>query len=191
MTGVSADWTTVEARLSLRTRAGVLVLERGSGTSAGDGARNCGGFGGGGGRGGVCVLCCSAAVCALGGIVIVGRRGRVLVLSSSELFSADVFREDSDVDGRASVTAMTTALDALGGLIISNSGRPAGGLVVYLVLNLRTGKCFFSEAIGRSCGTASAAIARGEDGGSLLILLKPLSTANHTRDRSIGMRFSL
>ena len=186
MTGVSADWTAVEALLSLRTGRGVLLLERGSGTSAGEGARNCGGFGGGGGRGGGSIDCGSAAVCALGGMVIVGRRGRVLVLSSSELFSADAFRDDSDVDGRASATDTTTALDALEGLIISNSGSPVGGFVVYLVLVFRAGKCFFIEAIGRSCVSPSAAIATRKEGGGIKINQTALY-CEATKGQSIGI----
>ena len=147
----------MEARLSLPSKAGVLLLERGSETSAGDGARTFGGFGGGGGSG-IPAACCSAAVRTLVGMVIVGRRGRFFGFSSAELFSAEASREDSDVDGRVSATAITTAPESSGAFIISNSGTPIGGFVVYLVLVFRPGTCFFSEFLGRKCDFRSVVI---------------------------------
>ena len=87
-----------------------------------------------------------------------GRRGRVLGFSSAELLSVEAFREDSDVDGRVSATAIITAPESSGGLIISNSGKLVGGFVVYLVLVFRPGICFFTEFFGRNCDSCSAAI---------------------------------
>ena len=96
---------------------------------------------------------CCLATSALVGIVIVGRLGLDELLRSVGTFSSDVFRDESPVDGRVSVTATVTGSD---GFTISNSGSPLGGLMEYFVLSLRAGECFFSDAIVRSCGLFSA-----------------------------------
>ena len=73
----------------------------------------------------------------------------------------DVFREESEVEGLASVTEITTGAVGLGGLIISKSGKRAGGLDVYLVPMLRVGIFFFAELNERwlpGGGTTSTAI---------------------------------
>ena len=103
------------------------------------------------------VLDCCLATSALVGIVIVGRLGLDELLPSVGAFSSEVFRDESAVDGRASVTATVTGSDDF---TISNSGSPFGGLVEYFVLSLRAGECFFSDAIVRSCGLSCAPIER-------------------------------
>ena len=120
------------------------MFDRGRGTWAGDAARLCEGGcpGGGGGIGGVSVRASSAAY-VFAGIVIVGRRGRVLPCSSPEFDSAEVFLEDSEVDGLASATDTTTFAVGLGGFTISKSGT----LGLFLVrLIFRGGKCLLTEA---------------------------------------------
>ena len=77
---------------------------------------------------------------------MVGLRGLLLPDSSLELRSPEVLREDSDVEGRVSATEMTTAEVGLGGLIISNCGKPVGGFLVRL--SLRGGKFFLTVATG-------------------------------------------
>ena len=147
MTGVCS--TAVKTLLSLRTGAGASILEFGIGISDGDGGRHSSDWrlGGGGGMfGGDSGLSC-CEMCAFGGIVNVGRRGRAFGVSSYVIvISGGVFR-DSVVDGRASVTATTTPTVVLDGLIISNSGSLVGGMVVYFVLKLRFGKRFLLEAV--------------------------------------------
>ena len=98
------------------------------------------------------------AVCAFAGIVIVGRLGRPWDLSSPAALSVETFREDSDVDGLASATDMTTGSEPSEDLSISKSGRPEGAFAVCLVLAFRPGRCFLSDAMGRRFETCSAAI---------------------------------
>ena len=65
---------------------------------------------------------------------------------------------DSAVGGGASVTATTTPTVVLDGLIISNSGNPAGGLVVYLALGLRAGGSFSTDTSGPRRGACASAM---------------------------------
>lgn len=139
----------------------MLVLDRGRGTSAAEGARIGGGDRGGdgvSGLGGDSGLCWGV-MCALAGIVIGGRRGRCSAGLPVVVFSRGRAVADSEVEGRPSVTEMTTPLFMPDGLIISNSGSPAGGLVVYReILIFRAGKCFRREAIGPSWSGGSVAM---------------------------------
>ena len=77
----------------------------------------------------------------------------LLGLLSLYLLSMDDLHDESEVEGRASTTDMTTGEVGLGGFIISNS----------FVLSLRVGRCFRREATGFRLGAVSAAmVGRGK-----------------------------